>query len=129
MIFHSNDAIHFLKKCMKEEDEASSTFWKKHHANLVFDDEKFIGLEMLGTSKKRTFINLLVYELLEKFFAGKNETLIRSEELAEFLEVSAKEHLFQAPKITQLYDRGFYEKLPYQVNQNAEQVIVEDTVN
>lgn len=48
----------------------------------------------------------IVYELLEKFFAGKNETLIRSEELAEFLEVSAKEHLFQAPKITQLYDRG-----------------------
>ena len=26
----------------------------------------------------------IVYELLEKFFAGKNETLIRSEELAEF---------------------------------------------
>lgn len=67
----------------------------------------------------------IVYELLEKFFAGKNETLIRSEELAEFLEVSAKEHLFQAPKITQLYDRGFYEKLPYQVNQNVQQVILE----
>ena len=71
----------------------------------------------------------IVYELLEKFFAGKNETLIRSEELAEFLEVSAKEHLFQAPKITQLYDRGFYEKLPYQVNQNVQQVILEVTGN
>ena len=70
-----------------------------------------------------------VYELLEKFFTGKNETLIKNEELDEFLEVSAKEHLFQAPKITQLYDRGFYEELPYQVNQNVQQVILEVTGN
>lgn len=70
-----------------------------------------------------------VYELLEKFFTGKNETLVKNEELDEFLEVSAKEHLFQAPKITQLYDRGFYEELPYQVNQNVQQVILEVTGN
>ena len=68
-----------------------------------------------------------VYELLEKFFTGKNETLVKNEELDEFLEVSAKEHLFQAPKITQLYDRGFYEELPYQFNQNVQQVILEVT--
>ena len=66
MVFKGNSAIEYLKKIMQDNDEASSAFWKYHHSSLVFDDEKFIGLEMLGTSKKRTVSNLLIYELVEK---------------------------------------------------------------
>ena len=60
---------------MQDNDEASSIFWKSHHSNLVFDDEKFIGLEMLGTSKKRTISNLLIYELVEKILQNSGTRL------------------------------------------------------
>ena len=57
-----------------KEDDDLSRIWKlfSTNSNCYFYDT--------GTGKV-VQMEQIVYELLEKFFAGKNETLIRSEEL------------------------------------------------
>lgn len=76
-------------------------------------------------------IDIEIFEILNDLFAGKisNFPEIFNSNVSEFLDIAVKEHLFQATKVEQLYERNFYEDLPKCVNTKVQQIILEVTGN
>ena len=71
-----------------------------------------------------------IFKILNELFVERidfPETY--SDNVNEFLNLAIKEHLFQAPEVKQLYERGFYEDLPEHVNTKVQQIILEVTGN
>jgi putative sugar O-methyltransferase len=66
MLKNGTEAIDLLLLKMKNSDEVSSTFWDQYHSNLAYENGNFVGLQMLGGSKRRSILNLLIYTFLER---------------------------------------------------------------
>lgn len=83
-----------------------------------------------GTGKVVQF-DKSIYSILHRFFHEDLYTLpkdiLSNSEMNEFFRVAVNEHLFQVPDVNMLYERGYYEGLPDQLNNNVQQIILELT--
>lgn len=96
----------------------------------LFTTEKGYYFYDTGTGKVAQF-EKSVYDVLKQLFEDDSYILsldiLGNPEISDFFIASAREHLFQAPNIEMLYQRGHYEELPDQLNGNIQQIILEVT--